>query len=183
MIKLVPNLLSVLRICLVPVFVYSYLSDPNDIKINAIIIYAIASFSDVLDGYIARKFQASSSLGKILDPLGDKLMLIAVLVCITIDGIIPLWVIIVAFVKELLIAIGGFVIHRTVKTPMPQSNILGKASTFVFFLVCMILMIFRNIPEPAATGLITFAILFMLIALAGYINTYNKYMKSRKEEQ
>ena len=183
MIKIIPNLLSILRICLVPVFIYSYLSDPNDIKVNAIIIYALASFSDVLDGYIARKYQASSNLGKILDPLGDKLMMISVLVCITIDGIIPLWVVIVAFVKELLMAIGGFVIHKAVKTPMPQSNVMGKVSTAVFFLVCLSLMIFRNIPETIATGLITFAILFMLIALASYIHTYNKYMKSRKENQ
>ena len=181
MIKIIPNLLSILRICLVPVFIYTYLTDPNDIKINAIIIYAIASFSDFLDGYIARKYQASSNLGKVLDPLGDKLMTVSVLVCITIDGIIPLWVVVVVFVKEPLMAIGGFVIHRAVKTPMPQSNIIGKVSTFVFFLVCMVLMIFRDISETIATGLITFAVFFMLIALASYVYTYNKYMKSRKE--
>jgi CDP-diacylglycerol--glycerol-3-phosphate 3-phosphatidyltransferase len=163
----------------VPIFIFSYFTDPSDIKINAILIYALATFSDFLDGYVARKFQASSDLGKILDPLGDKLMMITVLVCITIDGIIPLWAVIIAGIKEALMGIGGFVLHKTVKAPIPKANIIGKVSTVFFFVVCMILMIFRNIPESFATGLITAAIVLMLIALASYIHTYNKFMKNR----
>jgi CDP-diacylglycerol--glycerol-3-phosphate 3-phosphatidyltransferase len=179
LVKIVPNLLSILRICLVPVFVFSYFTDPDDIKINAILIYALATFSDFLDGYVARKFQASSDLGKVLDPLGDKLMMIAVMVCITIDGIIPLWAVIIAGIKEALMGIGGFVLYKAVKISVPQSNMMGKVSTVYFFLVCTALMIFRNIPEVAATGLITSAIVLMLVALASYIHTYNKNMKNR----
>ena len=181
MIKLVPNLLSILRVCLVPIFIVAYFTDPDDVKVNAVIIYAIAAISDFLDGYIARKYEATSNLGKVLDPLGDKLMIVAVLVCITIDGIIPFWVVIVAFIKELLMAIGGYVIYKVVKSPMPPSNFIGKLSTVYFFLICMVLMIFRGIPFPVATGLITVAILLMLAALASYVIGYNKIMKGRHQ--
>ena len=183
MIKLIPNLLSIFRICLVPVFIVAYFIDPNQVKINAIIILAIASFSDFLDGYIARKFKAVSSLGKVLDPMGDKLMIVAVLVCITIDGIIPFWAVLIVFIKELLMTIGGFVIHRTIKTSMPQSNIWGKVSTVVFSAVCLALMIFINIPQIIAIAMITAAIVLMLVALASYIISYDKMMKSRNNEQ
>ena len=179
MIKVIPNLLSILRVFLVPIFVIAYFTDPNEIKINAIIIYAIAAISDFLDGFIARKFQVVSNLGMILDPLGDKLMIVTVLVCLTIDGIIPFWVVCIAFLKELLMAIGGYVLSRATKIQALPSNIWGKVSTIVFFLVCLILMIFRGIPYLAATGLITAAVILMLIAFASYIHRYHKYMKNK----
>ena len=179
MVKVIPNLLSILRVCLVPIFVIAYFTDPNEIKINAIIIYAIAAISDFLDGFIARKYQVVSNLGMILDPLGDKLMIVTVLVCLTIDGIIPFWAVSIAFLKELLMGIGGYVLSKATKIPALPANILGKVSTVVFFLVCMILMIFRQIPYFIATGLITAAILLMLIAFASYILRYIKYMKNR----
>ena len=182
MIKIIPNLLSILRICLVPVFIIAYFTDPNDIKINAIIIFAIATFSDFLDGFIARKYQVISNLGKLLDPLGDKLMIFSVLICITIDAIIPFWAVAIFFIKEILMGIGGLVLHLTVKKPMPQSNLWGKASTVVFCLVCFILMIFINIPHFVASGLVTAAIVLMLIAFASYIHSYNKTMKEKNSE-
>ena len=183
MIKIIPNLLSILRVCLVPIFIYAYLTDPDDVKLNAIIIYGIAAFSDFLDGYIARKFDASSNLGAILDPLGDKLMIVSVLVCMTIDGIIPFWVVIIAFLKELLMAIGGYVVHKAVKVPIPPAKNIGKISTVYFFLACMILMIFRSIPHEVATGIITLAIVLMLAAFANYIIDYDKLMKSRHQTE
>jgi len=183
LIKIIPNLLSIFRICLVPVFIYAYLTDPDDVKVNAIIIYGIAAFSDFLDGYIARKFDATSSLGMILDPLGDKLMIVSVLVCMTIDGIIPYWAVIIAFLKELLMAIGGYVVHRAVKVSIPPAKLIGKISTVYFFIVCMVLMIFRGIPHEVATGLITVAIILMLAAFAQYILDYDKLMKSRHQAE
>ena len=177
--KVVPNLLSLLRIVLVPVFILAYFADKNDVKLLAVLIFAVASLSDFLDGFIARKFQATSDLGRILDPLGDKLMMISVLVCITVDAIIPIWAVIVAGTKELLMAIGGYVVHRVSKGAVPQSNLIGKTSTVFFFFVCVVLMLFRDIPSGAATGLISSALALMLIALASYVHTYIKYMKSR----
>ena len=180
--KVVPNILSVFRICLVPVFVVLYFSGNQDSKLYPALIYALASFSDFLDGFIARKFKASSKLGMVLDPLGDKLMTISAMVCITIDGIIPFWAVLIAGLKEILMAIGGLVIHKVARTDILPSNMLGKTSTVVFFLVCVALMLFRGIPPIAATLMISFAILLALLALASYLNKYAAVMKNRAKD-
>ena len=180
--KAVPNIISVFRICLVPVFIIVYFSAGNDTKVFAVLVYALASFSDFLDGFLARKFKASSNLGKVLDPLGDKMMTIAAMICITIDLVIPIWAVIVAGVKELLMGAGGIVLFKKARTEIPPSNIIGKASTVVFFLVCAALMLLKNIPPSVAVALISVAIALMFLALASYIKTYFKVMKNREKE-
>ena len=180
-VKIIPNILSVFRICLVPVFIVVYFSDAYDTKMYPALVYAIASFSDFLDGFLARKLKASSKLGMILDPLGDKLMTISVMVCITIDGIIPFWAVLIAGAKEILMAIGGLVIHKVARANILPSNMLGKTSTVVFFLVCVTLMLFRNIPGSVAIAMISFAIALTLCALAGYLGKYITVMKNREK--
>lgn len=181
-VKNIPNILSSIRICLVPVFVVAYFHEPSSVsnfthvKIFASIVYAIASFTDFLDGYIARKYNLTSSLGKILDPLGDKLMTLAVLTCITIDNIIPVWAVLIAVCKELLMMIGGALIRKKEGGEIPPSNIIGKTSTVVFFVVCVTLMLF-NIPDKVATIMISCALVLMLVALASYIQTFIRVMK------
>jgi len=177
--KIVPNIISIFRICLVPVFVIVYFSDNRDVKLYAVLVYAIAGLSDFLDGFLARKYQAQSKLGKLLDPLGDKLMTFTVMVCITIDRPILIWAVLVFFVKEILMGIGGLVLHKKAHVELFPANTLGKASTFVFFVVCVTLMLFRDLPDAVALALISAAIGLTLIALAGYLNTYIKIMKNR----
>ena len=176
--KVIPNILSVFRICLVPVFIAVYFSDNSDRKLYAVLIYVIAALSDFLDGFIARRFQASSNLGKLLDPLGDKLMTISVMVCITIDGLIPFWAVTVAGVKEILMGIGGLVLHRKAHAELLPSNLIGKASSVVFFLVCVTLMLFRRIPGWAAITLISVAIGLTFLALVSYLIKYVMIMRS-----
>jgi CDP-diacylglycerol--glycerol-3-phosphate 3-phosphatidyltransferase len=184
MVKNVPNILSSIRICLVPVFALTYFSEAGSIKIYAAAVYALASFTDFLDGYIARKYSLISNLGKILDPLGDKLMTLTVLVCITIDQVIPVWAVVAAVVKEMLMLLGGAIIRGKKGGEIPSSNIIGKTSTVVFFVVCVTLMLFRSIPTDIATIMITAAIALMLLALVSYIRTFihvmNKTNKNRE---
>jgi cardiolipin synthase (CMP-forming) len=172
-VKNVPNILSSIRICLVPVFVIAYFYDrePGNIKVYAAAVYALATFTDFLDGYIARKYNLVSNLGKVLDPIGDKLMTLAVLTCITIVKVIPIWAVLIAVIKEALMLAGGAIIRKREGGEIPSSNIIGKTSTVVFFIVCVTLMLFR-LPGPIATIMIGFAILLMLIALASYIRTF-----------
>ena len=176
--KFVPNLLSVFRICLIPVFVAVYFTDENDIKYTALLVFAIAGLSDVLDGYIARKYEAQTNLGKLLDPLADKTMTFTALICITITTPVILWAVLVFFVKEVLMGIGGIVLHKKVQIELPPSNVLGKVSNVVFFVVCIALMFIGNLSNPVATILVAIATVLALIAFAGYIITYIKIMKS-----
>ena len=177
--KALPNILSVFRILLVPVFIIAYFSDVNYTKVYAILIYALAALSDFFDGFLARRFKAASSLGKFLDPLGDKLMTFSAMVCITIDGIIPVWAVVAAGLKEILMGVGGFILYKVAHVEIPPSNMLGKASTIVFFLVCGTLMLFRDLPGNVAIALISTAIVLMFLALASYVNTYVILMKRR----
>ena len=179
--KVVPNVISIFRIFLVPVFIAAYFLDEHDTKLYAALIYAVAAFSDFLDGFLARRLEASSTLGKVLDPLGDKLMTISAMACITIDGIIPIWAVLVAGIKEIMMAIGGYVVHKVANAEIPASNIIGKASTVMFFLVCVTLMLFRDIPSGAAIAMISGAIALMIAALASYINTYVAVMRNRSK--
>ena len=85
-----PNKISVARICLLPVFIFFYLASfiPCNYLIAAII-FSLAAFTDFLDGYIARKYNLVTNLGKLLDPIADKLIVMAALIVLTVDGIIP----------------------------------------------------------------------------------------------
>jgi CDP-diacylglycerol--glycerol-3-phosphate 3-phosphatidyltransferase len=174
---MLPNMLSSVRICLVPLFVLTYFTDDGAVKRYALAIYALASFTDFLDGFLARKLRLSTELGKILDPVGDKLMTIAVLVCITIDGLIPVWVVLTAAVKESLMAAGGLILHRRAGGSIPPSNIFGKASTVVFFVVCVTLMLFRDIDRSAAIAMASVAMGLMLMALGSYILTFSSMLR------
>jgi len=166
----------------VPVFVLAYIFDDGPVKYSAIIVYAIAGLSDFLDGFLARKFNAQSKLGKLLDPLADKLMTFTAIICITVSKPILLWAVIVFFLKEICMGIGGLVIHKVAHVELPPSNIVGKISTAVFFLACGVLLLFNNISDEIATLIIAFAIGLTLIAFAVYIFTYIKVMKSRSKK-
>ena len=108
----IPNLLSLLRLVLVPVFAVVFFQPAPDAHRWAVLIYLTAFLTDVADGWIARHFNQITKLGRILDPLADKLMTFTVIICITADGIIPLWAVVVFFLKELTMAIGGYLMYQ-----------------------------------------------------------------------
>jgi len=177
-----PNVLSISRLLLVPVFIIVYFSGLEYATTYAAIIFLVASLTDVLDGMIARKYGLTSRLGKILDPLGDKVMTFTVLICITIDRIIPLWAVLVFAAKEVAMGLGGLLLHKRVKE-IPPSNFLGKTSTVVFFVICMLLMLFPSIPPRIAKTMISTAIGVTLIAFGSYIITFSKHLKAKSEPE
>jgi CDP-diacylglycerol--glycerol-3-phosphate 3-phosphatidyltransferase len=178
-----PNVLSFFRLCLVPVFVLVYFSSIAHSGILAVIVYGVAALSDVLDGKIARKYNMTSTLGKILDPLGDKLMTFVVLVCITIDKVVPLWAVLIFVVKESLMGIGGLVLYKKL-SDMPSSNYFGKCSTIVFFAVCVILIIFKSsISHLGATIMISVAIAVTLVAFVSYVLKFTRIVGGGKTKQ
>ena len=102
----IPNLLSLFRLLLVPVFPLVFFQSWPNARQWAVLIYLVAFLTDIADGWIARHFNQITPLGRVLDPLADKLMTFMVILCITIEGIIPLWTVAVFFCKELAMAIG-----------------------------------------------------------------------------
>ncbi|MDR1668384.1 MAG: CDP-alcohol phosphatidyltransferase family protein [Oscillospiraceae bacterium] len=139
-----PNALSLLRLCAVPLVPVVYFSSLPGANRWAALIYLAASATDILDGYIARKYNLITRLGRILDPLADKLMAFCVLVCLIVDKHLPVWAGIVVFFKEICMGLGALVVYKKI-SDVPPSNILGKLSTTVFFSVCFLIMVFQDI--------------------------------------
>lgn len=104
MFKYVPNILTIIRFLLIP-FILFYATENNYIAV--MIVLTISGITDILDGFIARKFNFITDFGRLVDPLADKCTQISVLVVLTVKNIIPLWIIIIVLTKELLCIIGA----------------------------------------------------------------------------
>lgn len=166
--KDVPNLLSMIRILLVPVFVYFYLSE---YFYAAVITFVLAGITDVVDGYIARKFNFISNLGKILDPFADKLMQFVAFICLAATSVVPVWMPIVYFVKELGTLIGALFVFRKVKIVV-KSRIFGKLATFfVFAFVSFIIAFPELLPESAVSVICFFMCLYFVFSCVMYAIT------------
>ena len=123
-----PNILSMLRLYCVPVFlVLFFVFSPN--YMPAFIVFVVASLTDVLDGFIARKFDLITQTGKVLDPLADKLLVISTILAFAVVGIVHWWFFGVMFLIYLIMIITGLVLFE--KQVVIPSNILGKVGTFV----------------------------------------------------
>ena len=178
----IPNILSTIRLLLVPVFAILYFSGRENDRMYSIIVYIAAVSTDILDGYIARQFKLISNFGRIIDPLADKLMALTVLVSITITKIMPIWITVVFFVKELLMFLGGSFIHQKFKLEMPPSNIFGKASAVSLFVLCVSMMMFEDISNVVVTLLTILTLLLAALALSSYIMTYIRVVNNRNKK-
>lgn len=175
-----PNALSTFRLLLVPVFAGVFFSGLPDAHRWAALIYTVAFATDVLDGWIARRYDMITRLGRILDPLADKLMTFTVIVCICLDGVLPMWAAVILFCKEAVMAIGGAVLMKRVRDVLP-SHRLGKASTGTFFVVLALLTLFP-IPKPWPTVLISAALILTVASLADYFLAYRKVLAEHPKE-
>ena len=107
--KHIPNILSFIRLALCPVFVWAFF---NVSPFIAFIIFLTASLLDIIDGFIARKFNCISTLGKILDPVADKVLQLCAIICFTLKGLIHWLIVTILGIKELTILIGGGIIFK-----------------------------------------------------------------------
>ena len=134
----VPNVLTILRLILIPVFVVLFFRNQRK---AALVVFVVASLTDMLDGFLARKLNQITDFGKLFDPLADKLMVITVMVCQGIAGVLPWAAIIIVAVKELIMVIGGmFMLKHNV---VVYSNYVGKAA-MVFFIASLLLSFFHE---------------------------------------
>lgn len=182
----IPNAISFIRILLITPFVAFFIAGKYITKdyTPAIIILAISGISDIFDGMIARKFHQESELGKVLDPLADKLTLIAVGVCLIFiePYVLPLMIIMV--LKDILMIIGGTIIINKGVIP-PKSSWYGKASTFMFYISCglvvsMAIFDFRN--ETISLTVLGVTAGMMIFSLVNYMIIYFRIQKQLKEK-
>ncbi len=121
----IPNFITVLRIVLIPLFVALILYERY---YYSLYIYIIAGISDTLDGYLARKLESFSELGKLLDPIADKFLLITSFVLFTYLEWIPVWFTVTVLSRDLFIVIGWVLMFLIFNTRTVQPSITGKVS-------------------------------------------------------
>ena len=173
----IPNLLSVFRIILVPCFVFIYFSAQNeDVAYFPAIIVLISGITDILDGYIARRFNMITKLGKFLDPLADKLTQVTIVACLAVNYRVFIIILIVYFIKELCMLIGGIWFIRRFSV-LKVSQWFGKVATIEFHIAVMLIILFPKmdvVPFYILVGLTLFCAIF---AFVRYIIEFLRIMK------
>lgn len=165
----IPNCLSLSRIVLVPVFCMLYLNArrPSDF-LWAGGVLLLSGLTDLLDGQIARRRHQVTQLGKLLDPLADKLTQIAVCICIAIRQPVFLLLLCVFIVKELLMLAGGVRLLKLGKQ-VEGAKWFGKLSTCVFYGVMLAIISLPQLPTPVVFALMALSCGMMLLAFFLYL--------------
>ena len=168
----IPNLLSLFRLLLLPVYVCIYLnaSEPYE-YITAGSIMAVSCLTDMIDGKIARHFNMISTLGKILDPLADKVTQFTLTICLSLKYP-PLRPVLILFVvKETFQLVVGFVHLRRGKM-LPGALMAGKVCTTILFISLIAMVLFPTMPPALITALSALDALFLVISFVSYILAY-----------
>lgn len=165
----IPNALSLFRIVLVPVFLVLYLTGRQD---WAFLTLLVSGVTDVLDGFIARRFNMITDCGKLLDPISDKLTQVAVVVALATHyrEILPLAAL--CLVKEGCQAVGGVILLKK-GCEVRGSKWFGKVSTIVFYVCMLVLVLWGDGLSPLVEwALIGVAGVCMLLAFIGYLQMF-----------
>lgn len=173
----IPNILSYIRIAMIPLYIYLYVNAQKQIDYYwAAGVLVLSGLTDALDGIIARKTGQITDLGKIIDPLADKLTQIAVIAAMFLERpyIFPL--LLLFLLKELFLLVNNLVLYRK-EVMMDGSMWFGKVATAVFYVCMFILVIFPTLDRDGSMPLIVITAVFQVIALIGYGSWYLKMFK------
>lgn len=162
----IPNMLTLLRLVLIPVFLFFAIRGNRFVALG---VFLAACFTDLLDGYLARKHQQITDFGKLMDPLADKLMVTAALLCRGCAGAVPWTAIIIVLLKECLMILGSIVMLK--RGIVVYANWYGKAAQ-VLFILGLTLSFFRAefsaSNRPFDQIMIWLAVAFAIIAMLNY---------------
>ncbi len=166
----ISNMITISRLVLLPIIIYFILVDRRSI---AFIIMFVSLLSDGLDGYLARKLNQESRLGRFLDPLCDKIFLAAILITLFVVGAVPIWVLLVVVLRDFLILLGSYILLKS-RSVVEPSNVLGKITGFIFGAM---ILAFTAGWQTIGSVLVYLSIPFMLIAFVVYAINYLRIMR------
>lgn len=187
-----PNKLTIVRMIMVPFFVVFLLLANNTpetyyFKWIALVIFAVASYTDMLDGQIARKYNLVTNFGKFMDPLADKLLVCSALIALTELGFMPAWVTIIIIAREFIIS--GFRLVASDKGVVIAASYYGKFKTVSQMVTICVMMIIINeqgfanytsvfaVLKAAGNILIGISLVLTIISLFDYIIKNKHVMK------
>ncbi|NLJ78603.1 MAG: CDP-diacylglycerol--glycerol-3-phosphate 3-phosphatidyltransferase [Tissierellia bacterium] len=172
----IPNILTVFRIVLVPIYLYLFYSSGKERLVYAGTAFILAGITDVLDGHIARRYDQATDVGAVLDPLADKLMTFAVLISFTMAELIPHWILLIIGLKEIVMILGGLILYFAKENQVLPSNRFGKAAT-IFFYASILSVILRM--RPTVVRILFLAMVILnIIAFLNYLIIY-LYMREQ----
>ena len=168
----IPNILSLFRLLLIPVYTVLFLraENPSDYWLAAGVL-AVSTLTDMVDGKIARRFHMITNLGKILDPVADKATQCTLLVCLAVRHPV-LWYVLALFVaKEGFMLVMGIVNLRR-KKMLGGALMSGKICTTILFVSMIILVLFPEVSSGALSLLVALCVVAMLLSFADYFMAY-----------
>lgn len=167
----IANLLTLFRIALIPFFYFVFLSNFENKDIYACMIFILASFTDFLDGYLARKYQLVTNFGKIMDPLADKLLVMTALILLIVLNRLSAWIVIIIIARELGIT-ALRVITASEGIDVSAGN-LGKLKTVSQMIAIILLILNINYGIPV----IYLALFLTIISGIDYIKKMGAIIK------
>lgn len=171
---LIPNLLSFFRVLLIPIIIMSYIKYNNTILTVGII--TLSGVTDILDGYIARHYNMISDIGKIIDPMADKLTQASILACLAFKFPIILIILITLIIKETTTLITGFLGIKN-SNRVDSAKWHGKLTTCFIYTVVVIHIIWNTIPSIISLILIAMCEIMMIISFILYTKINIKKIK------
>lgn len=177
----IPNLISLLRILLTPIFVFCLFQGKNLIWI-ATILFAIAAFTDFFDGYIARRYNLSSHLGRFLDPLADKIATGSAFISFSLLGLIEWWIVLIIVIRDFWIT--GLRVFTINQGYSMKTSMLAKCKTTVQLIAIGMLfatyLLIQYIPTHSITTAfaITTRIVIYIVAVATFYSGFDYVLKS-----
>lgn len=166
-----PNLLSIIRLLLIPVIVYLYFFEKQYVAAVAIIL--ISGLTDIVDGIIARSFNMVSDFGKILDPIADKLTQITVIFCIA-TRITAVWLLVGMFIiKEIVMLVMGMVAIKKLDS-VNSAKWYGKANTVILYAAMVLFIIFPKMDSVISSAIVIVCAVSLVLSLGLYIRFYHR---------
>lgn len=167
-----PNFMSLLRLLLIPGIVLAYRRGHG---IGASVLLILSGITDVADGYVARRWNQVSDLGKILDPVADKLTQAALLYCLIPRYRAMFWLLLFLCVKEIAMGIAGIVVLKK-KEIIHSAQWFGKIATFSLWGVILLLFLAPSVSERLATCLGLVCAGLIAVSFAGYMRFYSRVL-------
>lgn len=166
----IPNCLTLIRIALLPVVVWRFRKGDS---MGALIVYLLAMLTDAVDGFIARRYNQVTALGKLLDPLADKLSLVTLIALFVADGQIPLWLMGIILLKEVAMVVGGAVALKRgiVVYALP----IGKITTVAFITSIVVRFLGWRMTADVLLGV---SVVLSMVALVWYSLDLMKKLKA-----
>jgi cardiolipin synthase len=161
----VPNIITFIRIIIVPAFAAALIYDRYD---YALILFITAGFSDALDGFIARATKQKTRFGTFLDPLADKCLLITSFILFAVYGLIPKWLAITVISRDVIVTLGWFLMYILSHMTKPEPSLMGKATIVMQVLLIAYTLLSINvnyIPPPTDLMFWTVAVLTIVSGL------------------